>query len=438
MKIKGHTEIQVRDSKTGRMVQHTHDDNMVTNGLATFLKNHGVLNATPFVSNIRGDFIPNLLGGIMLFNDTLTASADTVLMPDGVKMTANAAYGTTHTGDPTELGSYDANESGWQDAAHTTYKLVYNWAESQGNGVIKSAALTSKVHGLVGEGNSTSGKALANKIDIGTDCGAATVGTSDKYVVAIKNNIMYALTVDTSAQEFTIAKIHISDTELMMNDAGSIAESLWEEIATFSNPSSSISLTVGVVHLLMLQSKNILMLRGNTGIIVVELDSTMENITDYYDVTNTATSLSWLNGGIAWLTSDGAYIVCTDNWNSANAYKVEVANPVNVTQIAKDTGAKIETPYYIAGKRAYSRNSVYDETLDHIYINNASEQSAIGNKAADVYKSDKSLLVVPTVSYGNITVLRNNAYIATVNNLQNAVTKDSTQTMKVIYTLTFS
>ena len=38
MRIKGHTEIQLTDVRTGK-VKTFHDDNMMTNGLAEFMKN---------------------------------------------------------------------------------------------------------------------------------------------------------------------------------------------------------------------------------------------------------------------------------------------------------------------------------------------------------------------------------------------------------------
>ena len=84
MRIKGHTEIQLRDARTGKLVQCTHDDNMVTNGLAGFLKNHGMLNDTPFTDAVNSDLITTLMGGILLFNDTLTESAGNIACPDGI------------------------------------------------------------------------------------------------------------------------------------------------------------------------------------------------------------------------------------------------------------------------------------------------------------------------------------------------------------------
>jgi hypothetical protein len=161
----------------------------------------------------------------------------------------------------------------------------------------------------------------------------------------------------------------------------------------------------------------------------------METITAYHDVTDVATGLDNLHQNVAFLTAAGDYLVCED---SGNAYKVEVDTPVNVTQITKDAVANIGTPYYSAGKRHYFCNAVYDETLGRIYANNAQPDTLYNSKAADVYKTDKTLIFHPGTYYDTIYTMRNNAYIATVNNLQNAVTKDSTQTMKVIYTLTFS
>jgi hypothetical protein len=60
-------------------------------------------------------------------------------------------------------------------------------------------------------------------------------------------------------------------------------------------------------------------------------------------------------------------------------------------------------------------------------------------QSQDLYKTDKT-------AYGTLVAStsvqaaagRRNDYLATINNLSSVVTKDSTQTMKVIYTLTFT
>lgn len=441
MKIKGHTEIQVRDAKTGRMVQNTHDDNMVTNGLSEYFKNHGVLNATPFNANVRQNMITELLGGILLFNDTLDAQASNTHLADGIKMTANAAYGTLHTGDPTELGSYDANESGWQNADHTTYRFVYNWTEAQGNGVIKSAALTSRVHGIVGEGNFTSGTTLSTGRNPLENTGYNSFGGMSKPVFAIKNNTMYSCSIDTTSQEFTIYKAHVSDTEVAVNDAGSIWDTLWEEIETFANPSATQNLKNDAVSSAIFnQNSVVLLFHTDTGLLVVTLNSAMDTISSYADITGTATQITGLRNYIAFLDSTALYILCAQDQNSGRTfYKIDISNPVNTVEMTKVGDSRFNVPMFSVGKRHYGNNYVYDETLDKFIITNAATDGGDGSViCGDTYKDNHSIIVNPTGYYSEIRAGRNNAYLATINNLQNAVTKDSTQTMKVIYTLTFS
>lgn len=442
MNIKGHTEIQVRDAKTGRIVQHTHDDNMVTNGLAVFLKNHGMLNTTPFSEPVNNDLLTTLLGGILLFNDSLPASADTTFCPDGVKMTANAAHGITYTGDPTELGSYDANESGWQDAAHTTYRFVYNWTESQGNGVIKSAALTSKAHGFVGEGNSQSESYTSNNnLDYQTYSNQTSIGSRDyshsEQVFAIKNNAAYSYKMDTSNQILAIYKGSINDTICDVRNVRILANANFDLVAELENPSSNVQYAgYGWCSVRFLNNAVIYAMRSSNGFLVLTLDSTLENITDYAEITAAATGLTFNNGDTFFLSADGEYLI-TYNISSSKFYKIEVANPTNITEITNHGASMvIARELYHAGKRHYCGNYIYDETLDTIYANNNGWNPS---DLACIYKDSPGLIVwMSGTNRVNGDSNRNNGYLATVNNLQNAVTKDSTQTMKVIYTLTFS
>ena len=445
MKIKGHTEIQIRDAKTGRMVQNTHDDNMVTNGLAGFFKNHGMLNTTPFISDINSDLITTLLGGILLFNDTLPASADTVMTPDGIKMTANGAYGVTYTGDPTELGSYDANESGWQDAAHTTFRFVYNWTESQGNGVIKSAALTSRAHGFVGEGNSTSEKKTTSADNNNTTFANFT-NQGNRYneysevIFAIKNNVAYSLKVNTSSQTLTIRKSSVSDTVCDIRDKTSFRNMNFVDVAELTNPSSDNLVTFDGTSVRFLSNKVVIALRSSAGVLVFTLNSSMDTIDDYDDITASATGLTWDSRDTFFLTADAEYLIVYND-SSSKLYKIEIANPVNVTEVTIQgtltTGGNYRE-YLSVGKRHYISNYIYDETQNKAIItnDNGTMQDIL---SGDIYKDDSSMIIT-MASYNtyNSDVGRNNKYLATVNNLQNAVTKDSTQTMKVIYTLTFS
>ena len=274
MKIKGHTEIQLTNVKTGE-VKTYHDDNMMTNGLAEFMKNHGMLCGTPFTDAVKNDLINTLLGGILLFDTALTENANNTRLTDGVKMTANAAQGVTHTGDPSELGSYDANESGWQNAAHTVYRHVFTWTTSQGNGRIASACLTSKPHGFIGEGNGTSKTQVTdNNLNLFTYSNEEYLNNNTKIVLMIKDNEVYFISLDTSDDTLTITKAHIADTECDMRDIKTISGAVEEEVLTVQNPTSTALQNMSKVSCLEHQTYNLKVVGSNP---------TLKNVSCFYN-----------------------------------------------------------------------------------------------------------------------------------------------------------
>lgn len=442
MKIKGHTEIQLFD-RDGNMVQNTHDDNMITNGLAGFLKNHGMMNDTPFSAAVADDVITTLLGGIMLFDSTLTEDVSTTMMPEGVKMIANGAYGITYSGTPTELGSYDANETGWQNA--TTFRFVYNWNNAQGNGTINSVALTSRAHGYVGEGNSTSNASVSNS---GYTCytygNSKDLGrASGKVVFMIDSNMLYALAIDTGADELTIYSHGINDTVCDLRNTVDISDYTMDTVATLSNPSANVTLSsYKGVSVREVNSTYVMALRSSDGFIVLTLSSDMSTINSYDEITAATTGLTFNDSDIFFLNADGDYLI-TYNQTASAMYKIEIANPTNISAITVTgtiiTDGKARERYSVGG-RHYFGNAVYDETLNKVYVTNDYDDAMIRYvESGDIYKTDNSLVFTESGYSGYVSSsYRNNAYLATVNNLANAVTKDSSQTMKVIYSLTFA
>ena len=436
MKIKGHTEIQLTNVKTGE-VKTYHDDNMMTNGLAEFMKNHGMLCGTPFTDAVKNDLINTLLGGILLFDTALTESASNTRLTDGVKMTANACHGVTHTGDPTELGSYDSNESGWQNAAHTVYRHVFTWTTSQGNGSIACACLTSKAHGFVGEGNSTSKATTSdNNLNIFTYSSESSMG-NDRRLMMILDNEAYFLTLDTTDDTITISKIHVADTECDMRDLQDTSNSVEEEVLVIQNPTSTPLRSLDWITCRVLSNSIVLGFcdYGNSRYIVLTLPDDFASLTSYVEVTQAATSLTFGNY-VSFLNSDATKIIVPDS--TGKLYTVDLSNLANVSEITNEGATIGACLVYSSGKRHYMASAVYDETLGKIYPIN----SAVYNHyymSQDVYKDDKTVYsrmasnATPEAAIG-----RRNDYLATINNLSSAVTKDSTQTMKVIYTLTFT
>lgn len=159
MRIKeGYCKLELIDAKTGK-VDKSEKHNLITNAISEWFKAGGLSNPSAFGAQaIRENAIHYLLGGVMLLDTALTEDASIIKVPSGVQMTANGVIGVTNSGNPPELGSYNELESGWQ--ADGSFKMVWDWSTSQGNGTIASVCLSSRFGAYKGIGN----KSLTNKV----------------------------------------------------------------------------------------------------------------------------------------------------------------------------------------------------------------------------------------------------------------------------------
>lgn len=170
MKIKGHTVIELTDVKTGK-VERYEDDNMVTNGVAKYLEDLGMMNNSPLMvsAELRTNPLVRLMGGLLLFDAPLDdTDADNITIPCGVHMVGNGAYNKTYgsiaTKDVKELGSWNDTQSVW--LSDGSFQMVWDFPTTQANGTIACACLTSDRHGWVGEGNPGG---VPVRYDTGTD-----------------------------------------------------------------------------------------------------------------------------------------------------------------------------------------------------------------------------------------------------------------------------
>lgn len=131
--IKGHVQIELHNHKTGSR-ERIEGDNMVTNAL-----NYVIPNALG--GNHSPDSIMPLckkaLGGLMLFDGTLTEDKNNMFFPAEAHLVASANRGldTSHS----DRGSLNTAET---MATDTGYMSVWDFSTSQANGTIKSLALT--------------------------------------------------------------------------------------------------------------------------------------------------------------------------------------------------------------------------------------------------------------------------------------------------------
>lgn len=159
--MKGHTKIELKDVNTGE-VKVVEEDNMVTSALKRLLFVNPLL-ANPVADN-NSTIIGNLIGGILLFEDAIDEKINTCCVPAGNKMTARGVHGLSYSGVVTECGSFNVNESGFQEDG--SVRLVYDFNSSQGNGQISCVSLTSKAGGKMGIGDNIENVDTQNISDI--------------------------------------------------------------------------------------------------------------------------------------------------------------------------------------------------------------------------------------------------------------------------------
>ena len=132
--LHGHVRVETRSRWTGRVVDSQEKDNLVTNAvqqmLMTAMWGSATYTCIPLYST--------LLGGIMLFDNTLTESASNISFPSSAKLVGYAGQ-NANSSNPLG-GSYNSAESTKTSNGFTT---VWDFLTSQANGTIASLARTS-------------------------------------------------------------------------------------------------------------------------------------------------------------------------------------------------------------------------------------------------------------------------------------------------------
>lgn len=148
--MKGQTIIELKDVNTGKIERYI-DNNMMTEAIEDIFKTRGLMVRNSFTQT---NLVKACLGGILLFDDELIENTSNVFPPTDVNMVGNAAMDIVSTDSVIEMGSYNSNESGWQQDG--SFLAVYDFLTSQANGTIACVCLTSDLGGYIGFGNGIS------------------------------------------------------------------------------------------------------------------------------------------------------------------------------------------------------------------------------------------------------------------------------------------
>ena len=473
MKIKGKTTFELTDVNTGK-VEKIEDTNMVTNALQYYLETYGM-----FTNNILANddirkkrLWKNLVGGLFLFDKNIEENVENTFMPAGVSMIGNGSIDISNSGDVTELGSYNATESGLQDDG--SIKFVYDFSTQQANGKIACACLTSASGGYVGMGNA-SGNYITNSnrpMYYGQESvikrrypmffygNNLRIAHCFAYATYADDTICY---VDPSSVKYNSAssESHWSNTgkikvyKLRANfktisikdyqnfDKSQVLETydidIPQEILDYMGTSTDRTLINGDAY-----EKSIFITFNKSGefigkssfVWVMKIDENM-TATAYKITNNTGYDIYagdndkiLYHNGYAWVILTGIYklvgIKYTDSTQIIDD-NIEIYEMNSAQVIGK--GLLLE-PYTDGRQKIYDIENhtlkIINASYDGFYIMNFTDRQGVYLRAY-VYNELETYYML----------MKDDRYLATINNLAEPVVKTSSKTMKVTYTLTF-
>lgn len=410
--LHGHVRVELRDRWTGRVVDSQEKDNLVTNAVRDML-----LTTAWTSAGMAGSWTPlyaKALGGVFLFDGTLTESADNISFPASPKLIAYAGQG----GNTSEAigGSYNGSESVKTSNGFTT---VWDFATSQANGTIAALARTSYAFTRSPAYNPN------NNFDY-----AVGSGVSFSYVYYLgydsTNHYLYIATGTGSAvaggnpSVSAIYRVKQDFSKIRLNNqAPPFTE--WELFKTLSSSDGSNQARYWTYDA---YANNLVYAYNAATIHIIAADGTHS--------TKTATG-----------TSSTYALAITENYywrtsGNGTIWRIEKANPANIQSIALTATAlfPMENDVICAGNSSNGTetNIVYP---DGTIITKVNTGAAIAwtmlRRSGPFYSAAQ--LAGTGASNANF-LWPNSHYLGTIANLDNPVTKSSSQTMKITYTLT--
>lgn len=453
-KIKGHTRIILEDTKGHRIIKEDH--NMVTNALAKIFESnyHGIVDFHAF------EPIKQLVGGVYLFWNQLTESADSIFPPsqNQNKLTANAGQTPHYTADPTR-----GNPNGAAtviDPANGRVKFVWDWSLEQGVGQISAVALTHQNFGDAGL--YTSGDlplAIGNTFTINNVNRFSEFATGTDYD-EIKS-LRFPLTITSIG---TGLCVWVSGSTFKENTVRHpwVKPSLIEGCPTNSADNYAVLSTRTATLTRAFAGGYTFVAQDDSNYYVMERDSSVAtrlyvDVVDKSDMTVTNLTLNIteglarpsanngiINNGIV----SGGFIYWVSGADSSTLVRIDMTTPANTDVLSSSVGKALNLkaqPIVLSDELIVGRNFLVNG--DYIYPIASrldTDMTADSTETIAQYNSSPFLFSMPNtvMTYSSRYLVSGGVlvpYLATVNNLEgNPVAKQNTQTMRCEYTLTFT
>lgn len=450
MPLKGHVRLVLEDVRDGSRIVRD-GDNFITNAVASiFAKNWCGL--ASFASLLP---LKNLYGGVLMFQNAMSgATADDFSPPSDLvnPFIAHAGSEAPAVGwSGTKRGSPITNEFVETD---TSYKQVWLWDNTQGNGTINTVCLCPAVLGNMGLNPSEAVYSPISafgmgQVENGNDWNL-TISKRRPYSISADGKTMKSIYIDGSTfTEYTVRHDFLAHG--IMRDAQT-----WQDVAersasvrtrtnsTFTFEDDTYYYVVTATNATALRVDKI----AKSDFVVTQADMTFSGVSLY---TGNMDYSGIRSGNLKPFAFDGRYLYYP-NSAKTHFYKidfslvdeiVELDGTVNIGVGSNiTTGMEFREPLVISDGLVFGSNYLING--DTVYpvkeSNTGLAPAGNGNQVwlkkfgASVYGIGKQFWTTSAMNYqGNVLA---SIFLSTIYNLESEVTKSTSQTMRCEYTLT--
>lgn len=466
MRIKGHAKIELTDVYTGKkeVIEH---DNIVTNAVSRLLSSWSKLWGYSKVNTYLLPIITKAMGGIYLFDNSLTEDVNHYLLPNPATAALTGYAGNvTSDGSDTMRGDFNETESG---EIANGYKYVWDFGTDDANGTIAAVVLTNDIAGYHGyhyeprlaisnantqQGNGSSdfkglGYGDFPSINPPTDfAGLVSMDVANnEYICIIKtsttniNIITYEAKMDTlglndkiqtfeikDVESITISDTVQTDTDVCFIDGedgyyyGIKAYGSGYTVSKLSKSDHTYTIAIKTVF----NDSDVIFISCGTGANFYRPVIRNGYLYMYASVSSTSTSIT------------------------SKIIKIDIASPANFT-ILQNSEYTTNHPssycyltYYMykAPNNIIYTNGYIIDNNDHLYENGMEYTTGYYYTGLNAIVDDLYISycyyhkAYDTTQYNYF--IPNLQYLATINNLDSPVMKTADKTMKITYTLTYA
>lgn len=401
--LHGHVRVETRSRWTGKVIDSQEKDNLVTNAIQKLV--YATMWSANSAANWFTPIYSKALGSLVLFGDALTESADNIFFPNKPPL-AIAPYGANADADG---GSLNTSESGFISNGYTD---VWDFTTSQANGTV--AAIARSNYQLRSSGDFGAGLYY----NTGLSAGYTTVtflgyDETNKYLYLVPTT---SVTVNgTTFTTSSICKIKKDLEKIDLENCGIVPE----RIQLVKAVTSSDGTSTGYAWQYDRWKNEFIYITG----------STLHHLA--VDGTHTTDTLSGSGSGSNFAVTENYY------WraNGTTAYRISKTNLADVTSYTLQNNSYCI--FAVGNDLVAACDSSATNIRNYLYADGTIvRKTGLTNVSFDATPPKEIGMFYSGNRNSNNQLYPRLNYLGTIANLDSPVTKTSSQTMKITYTLT--